>query len=230
MKSFLSPVLLGNLVLISVAVILGWSRDPARFSRYFDEGRFPMIFSCLQLAAVAVLAVGIYRRRRTLSAARGWRAGYQLWGLIAAGFVFLALDEGFQFHEQIDHWVHSAANWKETDLSDRLDDLLIGGYALIGLGVLAIYRREMAAARVMLRPLILGFVFTGISVVGDALGHHPDGFLAMGAQKRDARLLVEIFEVLEGGFMLLAEGCFVVAFCLAYRHFRPPPPARRAAP
>lgn len=230
MKSFLGPVLLGNLTLISVAVILGWNRDPARFSRYFDEGRFPMIFSCLQLATVAVLAVGIYRRRRAQSVARGWRVGYQLWGLIAAGFAFLALDEGFQFHEQIDHWVHSAARWQQTDLSDRLDDLLIGGYALIGLGVLSIYPREMAAARVMLRPLVLGFIFTGISVVGDAFGHHADGFLAMGAQKSQARVLVEVFEVLEGGFMLLAEGCFVVAFYLAYRHFQPPSPASRVDP
>ena len=51
--------------------------------------------------------------------------GSRVWGLIAGGFVFLAVDEALQIHERLDFVIHKALNIRETALTDRLDDAII---------------------------------------------------------------------------------------------------------
>ena len=55
------------------------------------------------------------------------------WILLAIGFAFLAMDDKFMFHERLDKAIHSALQWHETKLSDRIDDIIVGAYGLIGL-------------------------------------------------------------------------------------------------
>ena len=57
---------------------------------------------------------------------------FSIWIFLALGFAFLAMDDRFMFHERIDYMIHSAFGWKETRLSDRIDDIIVGIYGVIG--------------------------------------------------------------------------------------------------
>ena len=179
---------------------------------YFGEGRFTMFFSCLQLVAVALLSFAIFRGRRVASDRRGWRAPQNLWALIGCGFLFLTADEALQIHEAMDRIIHSALNVTQTNFTDHLDDAIMGGYLVIGIATLWIFRDEMQRFRVMLLPLAAGFIFGGWSVACDMAGHHMDFFRSMGADPELASVLVQWADVGDGAFTLVAEGCFVAAF------------------
>jgi hypothetical protein len=220
----LFAVLTFNTVVCGAAVARGVTKA-GKPGLYFGEGRFTMLFSCAQLLAVAVFAFRIFHARRLSSIHRPWFAPHNLWMLIAAGFVFLACDEAFQIHEQVDQAVHGGFSITQSDLTDRLDDFLIGGYLLVGLSTLWTFRSELRHFRAMLLPLLIGFVFAGLSVACDIAGHHQDLFRALGADKAQAGGLAQWADVGDGAFTLFAEGCFVVAFYLGYHHTSATPAA-----
>lgn len=56
-----------------------------------------------------------------------------IWMTFAIGFAFLAIDDKYMIHEQIDNSIHSTLQWEETKLSDRIDDIIVGIYGIIGL-------------------------------------------------------------------------------------------------
>ena len=92
-----------------------------------------------------------------------------IWALIGLGFVAFALDEKFLIHEDLDHYIHRMFNLVETGWTDKIDDVLIGFWGLIGIVVLFLYRNELNIHRQVLPILMIGFVFLFISVVLDAL-------------------------------------------------------------
>jgi hypothetical protein len=204
-----------NAAVIAAAVIRGISKAE-KPGLYFGEGRFTMIFSCVQLLAIAFLSFAIFRTRRGFSSERGWLALQNLWLLIGVGFIFLTADEAFEIHENTDRLFHVWFGVTQTNLTDLLDDFIIGSYLLIGVVTLWIFRAELKSFREMIVPLIWGFVCGGFSVVSDILGHHKDIFLALGADLRLSGRLVQWADVGDGAFTLLAEGCFVSAFFAAW--------------
>ncbi|MDC0315523.1 hypothetical protein OAL32_01195 [Synechococcus sp. AH-551-G15] len=64
-----------------------------------------------------------------------------VWIFLAMGFAFLAMDDSFTFHERLDYAIHSAFGWEETRLSDRIDDVIVGIYAIIG-AIFVFYSRR----------------------------------------------------------------------------------------
>ncbi|WP_181703843.1 hypothetical protein [Chthonobacter albigriseus] len=138
--AFLIPPLVGN-------GTLGWS----------SEGG-PTTFA----AAASLLVTAWYGwkvhalRRRPVGQATGpvpaLRDPAAIWALMSLGFLFLAVDDVLRIHELTDHAIHTVLGWEETDASDQLDDLIIGGYLVIGVIVMGFYRNEIAA---MWRPLAL---------------------------------------------------------------------------
>lgn len=200
-----------DLAVIAFAVVHGLihSGNP---SRYFGEGRYTTAVSCFQLLLTAFFAFRMFRSRRTASPDRGWRAGFWVWLLMGAGFVFLAADDALQFHERIGHELNGLFPMHGTVFAGRIDDMVIGGYGVIGLWVLWLFRRELLEFRMMLRPLAFGFVFTFFSVACDTLGHHDDIFLAATHDRALSKKLQGWADTGDGAFTLLAEGMFAVAF------------------
>jgi hypothetical protein len=206
-----------NLCLVAVAVILGVTRSAnGNPSRYFGEGRWTTLVSCLQLLIVAFFAFRVFLCRGAVTSDRGPR----LWLLIAVGFVFLAADDGFQIHEQIDSIIHRRLHWKSTALTDRIDDAIIALYGLIGLVVLWVYRRELLQFRPMLKALGVGGVCAVLSILCDTLSNRPDFFFWLTGNMDRAKKLEGWFAVGDGGFQLLAIGSFVAAFYLAWAQAR----------
>ena len=205
-----------DLAVIAFAVAHGlWhSGNP---SRYFGEGRYTTGVSCLQLLLTAFFSFGMFRARRAATPDRSWRAGFWVWLLMGAGFVFLAADDAFQFHERIGHALNTLFPMHGSVLAGRIDDMVIGVYGLIGLWVLWLFRRELLDFRVMLRPLAIGFVFTFLSVLCDTLGHHEDIFLKLTHDLPLAKHLQAWADTGDGSFTLLAEGMFAVAFFCGWR-------------
>ena len=64
-----------------------------------------------------------------------------IWIAIAIGCAFLAMDDRFMFHENLDKGIHALFQWEETKLSDRLDDIIVGIYRLAGIIFVTANRR-----------------------------------------------------------------------------------------
>jgi hypothetical protein len=215
----LSVAILANVAISGYAAFRGITKA-GKPGLYFGEGRFTMFFSCLQLVAVALLSFAIFSGRRKENGRGGWSAPQNLWALIGCGFLFLTADEALQIHEGMDEFFHKTLHIAQTDLTDRLDDAIMGAYLVIGVATLWIFRAEMKRFRIMLLPLVAGFIFGGLSVACDMAGHHTDFFLSMGASHHFANVLVQWADVGDGTFTLVAEGCFVAAFFVGWRQTR----------
>ncbi len=220
--SRLRPALLAlaiNVAIVIFTVALGLHKT-GNPSRYFGEGRFTTAISCFELLLTAWFASRICSVRRAQLAGRGWFSGPILWALVSAGFVFLAADDAFKFHERLDHVVHVVFHLQKTALTDRIDDAIILLYGLIGLAVLWTFRRELRPLRVMLAPLVIGFVFFGLNVFFDTLGDKPDILLWLVGDLALAKRLQGWSDVGDGGCTLLAEGLFAAAFYLGWKTVR----------
>jgi hypothetical protein len=145
-----------NIVLTAGALVVGWTvwRRPDKF---FREGVLDLGLSAVLLVGTAVLCWRVFRTREATPGATG--AG--LWRLVSAGFLYLALDEVFEFHERLDEGLHALVDVAETALSDRLDDLIVLGYGIAGAAVLWRFRAEVAHFRPLagfLRAAAVAFV------------------------------------------------------------------------
>lgn len=136
---------------------------------------------------------------------------------MAAGFVFLAADDAFQFHEHMDTFIQKLFHLPKNGLTDRIDDAIIGIYGVIGLWVLWLYRRELLQFRPMLRPLITGFACMAVSVFCDTISNRIDVLLWLTGSVPTAKWLDGWFSVGDGAFTLLAEGFFAVSFFCGWR-------------
>ena len=47
------------------------------------------------------------------------------WIILSCGCAFLAMDDKFIYHENLDKAIHSLFKWQETKLSDRIDDIIV---------------------------------------------------------------------------------------------------------
>ena len=126
---------------VALAVFMG--ANIGKYLKYFGESRFLTKISLLQLLAVSWLSFKVYLSRRSSSSGSGPRSPGFIWLLISTGFLFLAADERWEFHEKFDKWLHRFFGMMETGITDRIDDLIIVMYAAIGLCFLYFYFRVM---------------------------------------------------------------------------------------
>src|SRR3712207_4039300 len=118
----------GTLLLIVAAeVFLFWlplllGMKPGKYSK---DGNPIAVLSFLNLVTTGVLCWKVYRLREERGTPFDWRAPQTLWALMAAGFVFLGVDEVVRIHENLDLWIHRLVLRAEaTNVTNRLDDLI----------------------------------------------------------------------------------------------------------
>jgi hypothetical protein len=208
-----------NCALVVFAIVkgIGKSGNPGR---YFGEGRFTTLFSCVQLLLIAYFAWQTFLTRRRLATGRSIFSGPALWAFVAAGFVFLAADDAFKIHEQIDIIIHAVFHLQETPFTDRLDDALIALYGVIGSGFLWAYRRELIAFKEILPLLGAGFVSLAASVLCDTISNDEIVLRWFFQDTPVPKQLNGWFSAGDGAFTLIGEGFFAAAFYLAFRASR----------
>ena len=214
-------VVAANLIAIALAIVLGLV-TAGKPSRYFGEGRFTTIISCGQLLAIAFLSGRLFLMRRPVAAPLGPVSAAWIWGLIAVGFAFLAADDAFEIHERLDRIIHEAFHTQETAWTDRLDDMIIAAYGVVGVSLLWLFREEILFFTPMRRPLGTGFLCLLASVVCDTISNDDHFLVWLLDDPATGKRLNTWFAVGDGAFTLLAEGFFLVAFYLSHRTIHKP--------
>ena len=177
---------------------------------HFEEGRFITFFSTLQLLAISWLSYRMLKTRSATQKQRFWKAPSAIWGIISLGFLFLAADDFFKIHENTDKLIHAFFNLQETGLTDRIDDLLIGLYALIGIGVLIPYRNELKTFRKAFPFFTVGFVLVFAMIALDLLTNRND-ILPLFFDPTLADTLYIWLSHLENSLQVFAEAFFMMA-------------------
>jgi hypothetical protein len=134
---------------------------------YFDEGRFITWFSAIKLLATGILSFMIFHQRCQGENRYCREPAAVIWLLVTAGFIFLAGDELFQWHEKADEMIHHLMAMEETRMSDRIDDLIVGLYLTLGAGLLFAFRQELLRYIRVFPYLVPGFFVAFIMVALD---------------------------------------------------------------
>ncbi len=180
-------------------------------TKHYREGTVGTHISILLLALIALVNFQVFLRRKHI-----------IWLLISLGFAFLAFDEGFEIHEGLDKAFHRFFGIAQTSLTDRIDDILIGIYGLIGAGILYRFRAEILRHKVLLTYLIPGFALLAASVVFDAVTNDNALFLWAGipeAYVLDVKLPLRALEEVS---KLMAEAVFLAGFVQVLRQVKSP--------
>lgn len=182
----------------------------------FKENGFITIFSVIQLLVISWLAFKIFQARR-VGRVRPFLSGSSaVWIIISVGFLFLAADDFFKIHEKIDHQIHRIFNITETPLTDSIDDVLIGLYGLIGIGVLIAYRNELKAYREARPFFTCGFIFMFFMVMLDILTNRRSTLQIFFDGDLSPFLHLWLSH-LEDSLKIFAEAFFILAFYSIYR-------------
>jgi hypothetical protein len=121
----------------------------------FQEKQSITFLSANQLAMTAVVAAAIYLLRRHVLERRTGPTLF--WLLSSAAFLFLMLDEGFQFHEGIDSRLFELAG--AGDENPRIDGLSTALYGVGAFAVCWLFRTEILRFPATVRFFAVGGVF-----------------------------------------------------------------------
>lgn len=192
------------LILNSVVVIAALEINRRSGVNHFDEGKFVTIYSFLQLLATfgIVLLINWYSR---------WKNPSLIWKIIAIGFIFLAADEVFTIHENIDFLIHRVFGIEETAVTDRIDDILVGLYGLLGIGVLFVYRNEWKIYREAFPFFIFGFALLFGMVTLDVITNRHD-ILYLIWDHHSASTIQTYLSLAEEPLKVFSEAFFILGF------------------
>ena len=134
-------VILGFDIIVILLALSNSFFDPNNPQEAFVGWAFTLI-SGSQLLFIGLISWNI-QIKRMKEVGEEKRNSRYIWFIIGMGFVFLALDEAFELHEEIDFLIHNRFGIEETGLSDRIDDLVVMTYFIIGMVFLYLSRTEL---------------------------------------------------------------------------------------
>jgi hypothetical protein len=205
---FISLILFDTIAIV-IAIVMGIHKgNPLT---HFGEAHFITWVSVLQLLTISLLSYSIFQTRRRTLGDFNWRSPFIVWLIISLGFFFLAMDDLFKIHESMDHRIHELFNLKQTALTDRFDDMIIGVYGLIGIIYLRACREEIKKYRQIFPFLICGFVLLFIMVALDMLGNRNDILVQLVRSDLVAPIHICV-EAAEDSVKVFAGSFFLVGF------------------
>jgi len=196
-----------NLLVIALVILISYPFG--QLEQQFKDGGFIDIFSGIQLFVVAYYAHRVFKAR-SAAFRKPWRSPSAIWGVISAGFTFLALDELATIHEGLDKLIHLVLNLQETGVSDRLDDLIVALYGVVAIALLVVYHQELKRYRLAFPYVLGGFALLFCMIGIDALSNRDDIFLTFLSAAHSNSLMSWVF-VPEETCKLVSEVCFVTA-------------------
>lgn len=164
-------VLIFDLSIILVGVANSFF-DPDNPLESFAEWGFVTLLSGFQLLFIGLISWEIYRIRRKGKGV--WEKSRYIWVILGFGFIYLAFDEVFEFHEGFDYLIHQQLGIEETGLTDRLDDIIVISYLLVGLHLLNISRDEIKKFRNAFGPMRFAFALVILMSIVDVVSNRRD--------------------------------------------------------
>lgn len=202
MKKFFYTALLTNTLFIVIGLFCGKPVEEV----FGKEASFITWISFAQLLITSIFCWQIFNQR-------GRKGEAFLWLAISIGFLFLSVDEVARIHENMDSIIHKKIlHMKETALTDRLDDLIIGVYALIGGSVLYSFRNELKNFKQALPYLITSFLLIFLMVITELISNRYDLLPQLLQNENLAKGVYQVCKVGEEAFKLFAEALLTTAF------------------
>ncbi|MBS2099113.1 hypothetical protein [Carboxylicivirga linearis] len=185
-----------NFIFIILAIIWGIAKKEP--SMKFQEYGFITKFSALQLFIIGIVCFRSFQNTKKI-----------IWLLIALGFSFLALDELFLIHENLDQWIHNIFNLEKTKWTDKIDDFIILFYGIIG----AIFMTGNYRVFIKNKPGLLitatGFLLMVLSVIIDTTTNDT---LVFSTKLIDGDIQYHIAAIIEESFKIISEGTLLTGF------------------
>ena len=206
-KFLLFFIIFIDMVAVVTAVLIG-----EKPSQHFKELGLITWLSFIQLLLASVIAWKIFKRRSKGGQLKDWNQSHVLWAIIAFGFLFLAIDEVARIHEGMDKLIHMIFGIQQTALTDRIDDVILGCYGLLGLWIRDLYREEIKNYREVLPLLGLGFIFLFVMVVLDFVSEKADIVSIFIKDPSASGRFNSWLGITEEVFKILAEAVFIAAF------------------
>ncbi len=198
-----------SLDVLAIAATFILSAPFQKVSQQFDDGGFITYFSVIQLFILSYFMHQVFKLRAQ-SFKRPWKSPALVWAVFSLGFSFLALDDWLMIHELVDKTIHKVWLIQETAVSDRIDDLIVGLYGLIAIGIFVRYRYELKKYKVVMPYVITGFVCLFLMVGIDTVTHRNDILLTVFSAELTGKIMSWAF-VLEESFKIISEGLLIVA-------------------
>lgn len=182
-----------------------------RLDRHFDEEGLVTYSSALLMAATSCFAFLCFLARRDQGGKDVWPWGRWLWLLIGLGFLFFALDEIMEFHEELDMFVADTSIGRPESFRNW-NDVIVIGYGLVAAVVLLPFLPEVLRYPRFPALLAVGFGFYALHTLIDSTVSDPTD---------TSKIFEESAKLFAGAFFSLA----VFAALLAIRQRRRNPGA-----
>ncbi|MGB3403234.1 MAG: hypothetical protein WBA77_11130 [Microcoleaceae cyanobacterium] len=211
-SSYLWIILAFNLTAIAMAIIWAIVQKESPIE-YFEETEIMTLLSSLQLLILSGLCWKIANYRKQASSQRkSWKSPVNLWRMMTFGFVFLALDDYFEIHEKTDHFIHWILDIQETAVTDRIDDIILISYSVIGSYFIYSFWYEFKQYRPAFRFFIGAFILTAIMGVFDWYNNDETLVQYWITNPQYQELVYDCLQTVEESLKLIAEGVFISAF------------------
>ena len=210
--SYLRVILAFNFTAIATAIIWAILQDETPIE-YFEETEVMTVLSSLQLLILAGLCWKTANSRKQVSSQRKtWKSPANLWRILTFGFIFLALDDYFEIHENTDHFIHWILGIQETPATDRIDDIIVISYSVIGSYFIYGFWREFKQYRPAFRLFIAAFILTAIMGVFDWYNNDETLVQYWITNPQYQEFVYDSLQTVEESLKLIAEGVFISAF------------------
>lgn len=199
---------------VLIAFLIFFSDDP---KKYFKEWHLITWISLIKLLTISYINWNIFATRKGNDASFNLTTNYSIWLIVAFGFLFLGLDEIFLIHENIDKLIHKLLKMQETSFSDRIDDLIVLIYAILGILILYSYKDELLKFTKAFSYLFIGFLFLFFRIFIDFITNRNDIIPLIINEDKLVKAINHILALSEGTTKLLAETFFITAFYLCLK-------------
>jgi hypothetical protein len=212
--SHLGIILAFNLSAIALAIIWAILQNESPIE-YFEETEVMTLMSSIQLLILAGLCWKIANYRKQASSQRKtWKSPVNLWRILTVGFIFLALDDYFEIHENTDHFIHWIFAIQETPITDRLDDIILISYSMIGSYFIYNFWYEFKRYKPAFKLFIIAFILTFIMGIFDWYNNDETLVQYWVTNPQYQELVYDCLQTVEESLKLIAEGVFIAAFCV----------------